>query len=286
MLAAAKINLYLHIEGRRDDGYHTLDSLVAFCPDIADEVIITPAQAPAFSCEGPYAHALDGAADNDNLVMQAARAFSALTGHELNCHITLHKNLPVAAGIGGGSSDAAACIHALAQFWGITDMPDGLDTMLLALGADVPACFAGKGIYMRGIGEDITPLDTPLPDLHAVLINPNVPCPTPPIFKALHASDFSGRAANAPRAFDDTRALVHFLSRQGNDLTRAARDHVPVIRDVLFALQKTQNCAITRMSGSGPTCFGLYYDHASAAQAAKMLSAAHPKWWVRNSSLR
>ena len=286
MLASAKINLYLHIENRRDDGYHTLDSLVAFCSDIADEVTIAPAQALTFSCEGPYASALSHDADEDNLVIRAARAFSSLIGRSLDCTITLRKNLPVAAGIGGGSSDAAACIHALMAHWGITSPPEGLDAMLLKLGADVPACFAGKGAYMRGIGGDIAPLDAALPDLYAVLVNPNVPCATPPIFKALRPDDFSGSALHAPQTFESARDLMHFLSRQHNDLTRAAIDHVPAIRDVLFTIKKAQNCAVARMSGSGATCFGLFYDRASAEHAAKMIAAAHPDWWVCSSALR
>lgn len=274
MLARAKINLYLHVTGRRPDGYHLLDSLVVFA-ETGDEIAVAPAADLSLRIEGPFAGNL--AADTDNLVLRAARGLRDLAGVEQGAVITLTKNLPVASGIGGGSADAAATLNALMALWRISPDRGALERLALSLGADVPVCLAGRPSFMGGIGEEIAPADG-IPPAHLLLVNPGIATPTPAVFKA-RQGDFTpaGRWRAAP---GDAQGLAEALLSRGNDLTEAAITVTPAIRDVLTAIARTEACLLARLSGSGATCFGLYAGGAEAEAARRAILAANPGWWA------
>jgi 4-diphosphocytidyl-2-C-methyl-D-erythritol kinase len=281
--APAKINLFLHISGRRADGYHLLDSLVAFA-DIGDTVTATLAEGLSLTVRGPEAGALGGLGD-DNLVLRAARALAAHCGVAPNAALTLDKELPVASGIGGGSSDAAAALRALAALWRFP--LDDVAALAAALGADVPVCLAGQPARVGGIGEQLELLPR-LPELGIVLANPRRELPTPAVFRARQgafqpaahpAADFSD-----PEALPE--ALIAALAPCRNDLTDAALSLMPEIAVLLDRLAALPGARLARMSGSGATCFALFADRAAAIAAAAGLAAAEPRWWIRGGSLR
>ncbi len=267
--APAKVNLTLHVTGQRDDGYHLLDSLVMFA-DVGDRITIRPSDTPIMIIKGPMAESLPR--DRTNLVAQAADAMG------VTANIQLEKNLPVAAGLGGGSSDAAATFRALAE---ISDKPIPED--LVVFGADVPVCMHGKAARMRGIGNDIHSMPD-LPVLHAVLVNPNLPVMTAEVFRRLKSHKNPPMPAELP-ALTSSRDLVAWLSEMRNDLQDAAIEAEPIIEQVFNALAVTPGCMMTRMSGSGGTCFGLYGDAETAASAAGRMHEAHPGWWVAATTL-
>lgn len=262
--APAKINLTLHVTGQRADGYHLLDSLVVFA-DMGDHLSLRPAARARLCVTGPMAMGVP--VGPDNLVLRAA----ALMG--VPAEITLDKHLPAAAGIGGGSSDAAACLRALSIISGLP-VPENV----LSLGADVPVCLLARAARMQGIGERVTPV-AGLPPLDAVLVNPGVPVSTPAIFRRLTRRDNPAMPETLP-AWPDASELIRWLGAQRNDLQAPALAEAPVIGDVLHTIDATRGCALARMSGSGATCFGLYPEAADAAEAAQALRAAHPGWWV------
>lgn len=261
--APAKVNLTLHVTGRRTDGYHLLDSVVMFA-DIGDRLTVVPG-ALRLKVRGPMAGAVP--VGPDNLVMRAA----ALIGAE--AEITLEKHLPVAAGIGGGSSNAAACLRALSRMTGA-----GLPEDVVSLGADVPVCLLARAARMRGIGEDVTPLSG-MPTLDAVLVNPGISVSTPAIFKRLEHRDNPPMPTEVPR-FGTAQDLTRWLATGRNDLEMPATAQAPVIADVLHRIKATQDCRLARMSGSGATCFGLYPDPQSAREACETLTRRHPDWWI------
>ena len=260
--APAKLNLALHVTGRRPDGYHLLDSLVVFAT-VGDVVTVTPGP-PSLTISGPFAHGLD--TGQDNLCLRAAR----LAGREVA--ITLEKHLPVASGIGGGSADAAAVLRAL----------DANPPESHRLGADVPVCLAVVPTRMRGLGEILDPLPR-LPGLHLVLVNPGRGLSTPAVFKALERRDNAAMPDPLPD-WPDAAALIGFLHDCRNDLEPPAIALMPEIAACLGALRDA-GAELARMSGSGATCFGLFTDanHARAAQAE--IAAAHPEWWTAASGL-
>jgi 4-diphosphocytidyl-2-C-methyl-D-erythritol kinase len=272
--APAKVNLFLHVVGKRADGYHLLDSLVAFA-GVGDTLEITAADGLRLSVDGPTAGLLPPG--DDNIVLKAARRLAERAGVTANASIHLTKRLPVAAGIGGGSADAAAALNGLARLWG-TALPEAEMTALaLAIGADVPVCLRGRPTHMAGVGEVLA--DVPaLPPAWLVLVNPMVPLSTPAVFKA-RAPGFSEPAplAAAPA---DAAALAAALAERRNDLTAPAVTLAPVVGEVLSAIDTTPACLLSRMSGSGATCFGLYADEDTARTAATTLAAAHPNWWT------
>jgi 4-diphosphocytidyl-2-C-methyl-D-erythritol kinase len=278
--APAKLNLYLHVLGRRADGYHLLDSLVAFA-DIADEIRAAPAAALSLAVEGPFAGALGGD-PRQNLAWRAAALLAARIGGAPGAALTLVKNLPVASGIGGGSSDAAATLRALAELWQARMAPHELHDLAAALGADVPVCLAPRTAWLGGIGEDVAPAPA-LPEISVVLAHPGVALPTAAVF-ARRAGAFSpaARFAAPPR---DAAELAALLAARRNDLTAAATVLVPEIATVLAALAATPGALLARMSGSGATCFALYAQSRDAAAAARSLAAAQPHWWVRAGQL-
>lgn len=278
--APAKLNLYLHVIGRRGDGYHLLDSLVAFT-EPGDRVGAALADDLSLVVTGPFAAQL--AADSaQNLVLRSARWLAEQAGVKPQVTLTLEKRLPVASGIGGGSSDAAATLRVLSRLWSC-DL-DALERSALArtLGADVPVCLGARAAWLGGIGEDIAPAP-PLPDCWAVLVNPGVPVPTPAVFKARHG-DFSLPARFESR-LPDARALAGVLSERRNDLTVAARTLAPEIGALLAALEAEPGVLLARMSGSGATCFALFADADESRAAARRLGAAHPHWWVAQGKL-
>ena len=285
--APAKLNLYLHLTGRREDGYHLIDSLFAFA-DVGDEIDVAADNSLSLVVEGPFAAAIDGAAD-DNLVLRAARALAAVVqaqgGALPGARIRLVKNLPVAAGIGGGSADAAAVLLALVELWAVAISEADLRTLALGLGADVPACLAGAPVAVSGIGEVLHPA-VDLPPVHAVLANPNVPLATAPVFKAFAAagSRFSAPAPlHVPPA--DAAALAAAMALRGNDLEGPARTIVPEVGQVLAALAALPGALLARMSGSGATCFALFASADQARAAADLLQVAQPGWWVQAAPL-
>jgi len=262
--APAKVNLTLHVTGRRADGYHLLDSLVAFA-DVGDRLTVAQAPTTSLRVSGPRAAGVPGGPEN--LVLRAA----ALMG--VTAAVTLEKHLPAAAGIGGGSSDAAAVLRALARLAG-RPMPQAL-----ALGADVPACLMARAARIRGIGEDVTPI-AEFPALDAVLVNPGLSVATPAVFARLIRRDNPAMPATLP-AWPDAAACIGWLAAQRNDLEEPAAALCPEIGATFAALRDSAGCAFARMSGSGATCFGLYPDAAMAAAAAAQIAAQHPGWWVR-----
>ncbi|HKX09688.1 MAG TPA: 4-(cytidine 5'-diphospho)-2-C-methyl-D-erythritol kinase [Stellaceae bacterium] len=273
--APAKLNLYLHVLGRRDDGYHLLDSLVAFA-DIADIVTARPADALSLEITGPFATALQGD-PSENLVWRAASALAARAGIEAKAALTLEKNLPVASGIGGGSSDAAAALKALGELWRLDLGERTFQGLAESLGADVPVCLFGETAWLGGIGERVAPAPS-LPPAWVVLVNPAVSLATPAVFKA-RAGAFS-EPARFETAPEDAATLARLLEARRNDLTPAAVALAPDVAAALRALEAETGALIARMSGSGATCFALFADADSAARAAGRLGRAHPGWWV------
>ncbi|MDP6067634.1 MAG: 4-(cytidine 5'-diphospho)-2-C-methyl-D-erythritol kinase [Alphaproteobacteria bacterium] len=290
--APAKLNLYLHVLGRRADGYHELDSLIVFARH-GDWLELRPAEALTLEVTGPFAAALENQAPEHNIVMRAARelaAWAARTGRPgppgrpgltAGAEMRLYKALPVAAGLGGGSADAAAALRGLLTLWQI-ELPAGeLATLALRLGADVPACLAGRPTIVGGKGEHLRPLPT-LPPLHFVMANPGPALATGQVFAALD------QAAPSPvptwPAPADARALVAALAERRNDLEAPARRLVPDIAELLDRLAALPGCLLARMSGSGASCFGLFAGAqaaAAAAAGAAHLSRQRPHWWIQ-----
>lgn len=275
IFAPAKINLYLHVTGRRDDGYHLLDSLVGFAA-IGDRLTVTSAPSFEFTLTGPFAPALAHTDPNANLVVRAARALATATGRDLPCRIILEKNLPLASGIGGGSSDAAAVLLALALLWDLPSTALPLTEIARGLGQDVAACLYRRSCYFRGVGDVVEPAPE-LPSCGIMLINPMVQVATPSVFKA-RTGKFSSAAPLVPtKNLDDLAAQ---LRQRRNDLYEPAIQVAPEIADCLSAVAAAPECLLARMSGSGATCFGLFSNvaHAEAARAA--VASHHPGWWT------
>ena len=272
--AAAKLNLYLHVVGRRADGYHLLDSLVAFTA-YGDVLRATPANELSLRVDGPFAAALDG--PGDNLVLKAAEALRARCGGS-GAAILLTKNLPVAAGLGGGSADAAAALRGLSRLWTARLGDAALADIARQLGADVTVCVHNRPAYFGGIGDELAPAPR-LPAAGVVLVNPRIPLPTPKVFGA-QRGPFS-----APARFDeapaDAAALARRLGERRNDLEPAACEIVPAVRALLDAIAASPGCRLARMAGSGATCFGLYDNAVTAEAAARWLAGREPSWWVQ-----
>jgi 4-diphosphocytidyl-2-C-methyl-D-erythritol kinase len=272
--APAKVNLYLHVTGRRDDGYHLLDSLVAFV-DIGDLLTAEPAESLSLSVDGPEAVNLAGVGD-DNLVLRAARLLRDHTRVGAGAALHLNKHLPVAAGIGGGSSDAAAAMLALRRLWRLSLDDEALCDLGARLGADIPACIYGRTVWVGGIGELIEPAE-PLPEAGILLANPRRRLPTRTVFAA-RRGPFDDGARFAPMP-GEAAMLADLLSRRRNDLTEAAIALAPEIRGLLARLGQLPGSLLARMSGSGATGFALFADRAAAQKACAVLAAAEPRWW-------
>lgn len=279
--APAKVNLYLHVLGRRgEDGYHLLDSLVVFA-GAADQVEAVPAAgriAPSLEVEGPEAGALSGEDPARNLVLRAARALAQearIGAPAAAVTLRLTKRLPVASGIGGGSADAAATLRALDRLWGLGWPRARLEGVARRLGADVPACIAARPVRMGGVGEVLAPSPRMPARLGLVLANPRLPLATPAVFGA-RAGGFSAPATLPEAGWRDAVGLARDLATLRNDLEPAAIGLCPPVAEVLAALRALPGCLLARMSGSGATCFALMADAAAAAAAAERLPRA---WW-------
>jgi 4-diphosphocytidyl-2-C-methyl-D-erythritol kinase len=276
--APAKVNLTLAVLGRRADGYHLLDSLVVFAGE-GDRLMFTPGGPLSLHVRGATAGAAGPV--ESNLVFKAANALAAEIPNLKLGRFTLDKRLPVAAGLGGGSSDAAAALRLLARANRLKPNDKRLLKVAGGIGADVPVCVDPRPRRMRGIGEKLSaPLA--IPKLAAVLVNPGVAVPTKDVFALLGlkpgAAKRAVRARRLPRARGN---LIEFLAGERNDLEPAAIKIQPVIARVLVALRKENGCGLARMSGSGATCFGLFASSRAAAAAARHIAAAQPGWWVK-----
>ena len=288
VFAPAKINLTLHVTGQRADGYHLLDSLVAFS-GVGDRLYLSEARAPSFRVVGPFADAVPKG--DDNLVLKATR----LIDHPVPVAVVLDKRLPPSSGIGGGSADAAAAFRGMLALsmerdgrWGdpaayFDDAVRPHAEALLALGADVPMCLISQPLRARGIGEKIELLDD-LPRLPTVLVNPLRAVATPDVFKALETRANPPMPDTLP-AFSTAADLADWLSSQRNDLQAAAEAILPAIGAVTAALAACDGALMARMSGSGATCFGIYRDREAAMSAAERIAAEHPDWWVQSGIL-
>lgn len=277
--APAKVNLDLRVTGRRPDGYHELDSVVAFTA-WADRLTFTPDHQLTLELGGPCAATL--ADQTDNLVLRAARRLADDAGRPPHARIVLDKRIPVAAGLGGGSADAAATLRGLNRLWRLGLPTSELHALALELGADVPVCLNSRPARMRGIGERLEAIALPVLDL--VLANPNLAVPAGRVFAAL------GAVGPAPRPEPSVpigrEHLLAWLRARGNDLEAPARRLAPVIDELLAALDAQPGCRLARMSGSGATCFGVFDDQPAAARAAEALRRARPSWWVISTATR
>ena len=282
-LAPAKVNLFLHVGDKRPDGYHDLLSLVVFA-DVGDRLSASPADKLTLNVTGAFPNT--GPAD-DNLVMKAVRAlegWAAKRGYKTKpLELTLEKNLPVASGIGGGSSDAAAALLMIAELWSLPISIGELEALGLELGADVPVCLRAAPTLVSGVGETLQPVEG-LPAFALVLANPRVEVPTASVFKALTVR--TGALARPLPQFATARDLAIYLDHTMNDLAAPAKAIAPVIMRVENALAATNGCLIARMSGSGATCFGLYASKESAEAAAQTIATAHPNWWVKAAEMK
>lgn len=288
VFAPAKINLFLHVTGRRDDGYHMLDSMVAFA-DIGDKLDIEPSSSFSFNIKGPFAGSFsakdkDASPDSGNLVVRAAWELSRLARRDLTCRMTLHKFLPLASGIGGGSSDAAAALWGLMDMWGINSKSAApyMADLMNDLGADVPVCMECRPAMLSGVST-VRPIDSGLPEIPVLLVNPVRSCGTKNVF--MNHDGACRDPVDVPDDLSDRNAFLDFLRKQDNDLTDAAMQNVPEIESVLELLSEQEGCLLSRMSGSGATCFGLFEREEDVMDAAEHILLAHPHWWVRGGTL-
>ncbi|MFM9940686.1 MAG: 4-(cytidine 5'-diphospho)-2-C-methyl-D-erythritol kinase [Hyphomicrobiaceae bacterium] len=278
--APAKVNLTLVVHGCRPDGYHELDSLVVFA-SVGDHLTFEPGGPLALTTSGAYATAIT----DENLVLKAVRRAAALSPHLDVGQFTLAKQLPVAAGLGGGSADAAAALRLLRRANPEAAARIDWKAVAAACGADVPVCLAGKAARMQGVGETVTPLVS-LPPLACVIANPRVALSTADVFRALRAPPVgAGLPVSFPHRFRSSTDLVAFVRSGRNDLEPPAMALCPVIGDVLQALSACGDCLVARMSGSGPSCFAVFSSGASADRAAMALRQQHPDWWIAATTL-
>jgi 4-diphosphocytidyl-2-C-methyl-D-erythritol kinase len=280
LAAAAKINLTLHITGRRGDGYHILESLIGFT-DITDTLNFIASDDVRLHISGP--EGTDLVADEHNLAIKAVRLVQRHLGVTSGVDISLTKNIPVAAGLGGGSADAAATVNGCLTLWGGPESTTISDEILASdLGADVPVCRYGRAALVSGIGEDITPA-LHWPAAWLVVVNPRVPLATASVFQAFDGS-FRAPEDNIfqGRSFDE---FAKFLAQHENSLTSAAIALAPIIEDVIAGIKNLPGCRLARMSGSGPTCFGLFESLEEATVSAKTLQDAQPGWWIKPTPL-
>lgn len=260
--APAKVNLALHLRRRRDDGYHDLETLFAFT-SFGDTLRVRPGEGLGLAVTGPFATAVGG---GDNLVLRAARALAGAGGARTGAALMLDKNIPVSAGLGGGSADAAAALRLLNRFWGLDWPLEHLAEVAAPLGADVPACVFSRTITGEGRGEVLLPAAVDVTDIPILLVNPRVAVPTGPVFAAWDRID------RGPLDVAGWRTAR-------NDLADPATGLAPVIAEVLAVLTGSGS-EVARMSGSGATCFALYADDQARDAASKIVAAQHPGWWV------
>ncbi|MDR7229837.1 4-diphosphocytidyl-2-C-methyl-D-erythritol kinase [Caulobacter sp. BE264] len=283
--APAKVNLFLHVGGPDVEGYHPISSLMVFA-DIGDQVNIQPSDAPAFETSGPFGRAIPDS--GDNLVVRAAQVFHRRLGGPIPPYrLILEKHLPIAAGLGGGSSDAGAALRLLRDALAPTLSDDDLEPLAASLGADGAACFRARALIAEGRGEQLSSAPR-LPELNAVLVNPGAPSPTGAVYRAYDAGVHPGGAAPPPmpdhlESAEETAAWLAVATR--NDLEAPAVALEPRIAEVLSALREEPESLLVRMSGSGATCFALCAGDIEAEGLAERLEAMRPDWWVRRCRL-
>ncbi len=279
--AYAKVNLSLLITGRRPDGYHLLDSHIVFS-DISDEISFVPSDNLSLLITGPFSQTLGN--DNQNLVLKAAEALASHSNVKPNVAITLLKKIPVAAGLGGGSADAAATLIGLNQLWDTGLSPKELMVIGRSLGADVPVCVFGRSARVRGIGDQIEAFSVGTqPGL--LLINPGIELPTAEVF-ARRCGAFSEGNGRVSQNMRQTETGFAWLSTLRNDLEKTAQKICPEIKEVLTALAAFDSCIAARLSGSGPTCFGIFKSRQIAAEVGDSIKRLHPSWWIQESELK
>jgi len=276
--APAKLNLYLHVTDQRPDKLHDIDSLVIFIPPY-DKISVKRSNVFSLNIKGPFASNLLKD-DGQNLVELAAFRLADLFGIKPFVEITLVKNLPISAGIGGGSSDAAATIKALIELWNVDLEPQRIQVLARSLGADVPMCLYGKACFVGGTGDKICPAPS-LPSFGVLLVNPQVPLATIDVFKA-RKGPFSG-SGRFQNDLVNATSLTEVLAMRTNDLEKIAIGKMPVIQNVLESLTNLSGCSLARMSGSGATCFGLFDSEYSAIRGAEVLGLQNKNWWIRPS---
>ncbi len=281
VFAPAKINLFLHITGRQANGYHLLDSLVGFV-DIGDTIKIEPHDSFSFEITGKFANHFQekdrvSNIDSENLVVKAARRLAQICEKPLNVKITLKKSLPLAAGIGGGSSDAASTIWGLQELWELKRDEEYLLPLMTNLGADVPACLNSTPVIMRGIGDILTAAPN-MPEVAVLLVNPMINCPTRDVFIHYHGHFKSD--VQIPNHFTDLYDLIAFLNNTENDLYDSALQSIPEIGNVIHSIKIEDGCLLSRMSGSGATCFGLFESESAVKKAKDHILRENPDWWV------
>jgi 4-diphosphocytidyl-2-C-methyl-D-erythritol kinase len=281
--AAAKVNLYLHVASPTPDGFHPIASLMAFA-DVGDTIAGVPASELSLAIGGPFGEGLS--AGPDNLVLRAGAALLARAGRpEAGARLTLTKTLPIAAGLGGGSSDAGAALRLLNALHGLGFDDQALESVAAKIGSDGAACLRARLLVAEGRGEKLSPAPA-LPHLPAVLVNPGVPSATGPVYRAYDASGAPGQADRPePPPLRTVRAAAEWLARCRNDLEAPAVRMEPRIGEALDALNAEPEPLLVRMSGSGATCFALTNTRADADALASRLSAAHPTWWMKACTL-
>ena len=275
--APAKLNLWLHVCGRRADGYHLLDSLVVFA-DVGDRLTVQPADEVSLEVAGPLAGALAGLAAADNLVLKAAKGLADLCGARAGARLRLEKQLPAGAGLGGGSADAAAALRLLCRHWQVDPPAEDLKALALSLGADVPVCLFGRPARVGGIGEEIAPAEIAIEKIWAVLVHTGAALSTPDVFRELTEEERNKEPLRAGRPLSGDDDLWELLSEARNDMEAAACRLQPQIVEALEALRAAGECRLARMSGSGAACFGLFTDEDSALTAANGLKRAGYPW--------
>lgn len=282
-LAPAKVNLFLHVGAVEADGYHPLASLVAFA-DVGDRLTVEPADGLSLAVTGPFAAALAG--EGDNLVLRAVRALGAAAGvGDPGLRITLDKQLPVAAGLGGGSSDAGAALKLARDALGLPFDDAALAEIAAGLGADGPMCLHARAAWAEGRGDVLT-FETGLPPLPALLVNPGVPSSTGAVYRAFDAGSPGEARRPGPPAVWDALSVIDWLAIQRNDLEAPAVTLAPAIGEALAATAALPGARLTRMSGSGATVFALFDTAAAAEAAGRALAAENPGWWIRPTPLR
>ena len=283
--APAKVNLFLHVGGPDAEGYHPISSLMVFA-DVGDQVMIQPSDAPAFETTGPFGASIP--AGDDNLILRAARAFHAKLGGPVPPYrLILDKRLPIAAGLGGGSSDAGAALKLLRDALAPNLADDELEPLAVSLGADGAACFRATALMAEGRGEVLSPAPT-LPPLHAVLVNPGVPSPTGAVYRAYDAAVYPDGAARpfVPTELESAEEAAGWLAMATrNDLEAPAVALQPLIGEALDVLRDQPESLLVRMSGSGATCFALCAGDIEAETLAERIEAVRPEWWVRRCRL-
>lgn len=275
--APAKLNLFLHVGEKHSDGFHALESLVVFVEE-TDILVVERADELSLNVVGPFADSLKE--EPDNLVLRAARALDVTRG----AAITLEKNLPVKAGIGGGSADAGAALRCLNAFWQLERDPEELREIAAEIGSDVPACvlsqpawIAGRGEIVRGVGS--------IPPFELVLVNPNIGLATASVFASLNVRTGVGAMSPPGSEINSVWDLVTYLADSGNDLEAPACAMAPPIDEVLEALAHEPGCVLAQMSGSGATCFGIFQEGPWAQGASERIAQDHPDWWVRETRI-